>query len=113
MLGKYDYRRTQYDKVIAFPRQQWLRERASILRLCVHFMSCLMYCTVVLRLQFANHRVMERIANGLGANPICMILRLFSPRHNPTPSLSISDSPKFPSAVIYIHHILSFNLIIF
>ena len=26
--------------VLIFPRQQWLRERASILRVCVRFLSC-------------------------------------------------------------------------
>jgi hypothetical protein len=31
---------TEYVTLIAFPRQQWLRERASILRLCVYFLSC-------------------------------------------------------------------------
>jgi hypothetical protein len=30
--------------LIAFPRQQWLRERASILRLYLHCLSCFMKC---------------------------------------------------------------------
>jgi hypothetical protein len=33
-----------YVIIIAFPRQQWLRERASILRLCVHCVSLLIDC---------------------------------------------------------------------
>jgi hypothetical protein len=36
-----------------------------------------------LRLKFANHRLMERITNGLGENPIFRILRCFSPHPNP------------------------------
>jgi hypothetical protein len=33
--------RSEYAILIAFPRQQWLRERASMLRLYVHCLSCL------------------------------------------------------------------------
>jgi hypothetical protein len=32
--------RSEYVKLIAFPRQHWLRERASMLRLDVHCLSC-------------------------------------------------------------------------
>jgi hypothetical protein len=32
--------RLEYVILIAFPRQQWLRERASMLRLYVHCVSC-------------------------------------------------------------------------
>ena len=31
---------SEYAILIAFPRQQWLRERASIARLYVHCLSC-------------------------------------------------------------------------
>jgi hypothetical protein len=31
---------TDYVILIAFPRQQWLHERASVLRLYVHYLSC-------------------------------------------------------------------------
>jgi hypothetical protein len=32
---------SEYEILIAFPRQKWLRERALVLRLHVHFLSCL------------------------------------------------------------------------
>ena len=31
---------SEYEILIAFPQQQWLRERASLLRLYVHCLSC-------------------------------------------------------------------------
>ena len=31
---------SEYVIIIAFPRQQWLCERASMLRLYVHYLSC-------------------------------------------------------------------------
>jgi len=31
---------SEYVIPIAFPRRQWLRERASMLRLYVHYLSC-------------------------------------------------------------------------
>jgi hypothetical protein len=38
---------SEYVILIAFPRQQWLRERASMLRLYVHCLSCLTAVTSV------------------------------------------------------------------
>jgi hypothetical protein len=33
----------EYVMLIAFPRQQWLRERPSMLRLYVQYMACVVY----------------------------------------------------------------------
>ena len=39
-IPKVTNTRTEYAIVIAFPLQQWLRERVSMLHLYVHFLSC-------------------------------------------------------------------------
>jgi hypothetical protein len=39
-LDRATYIHSEYVIIIAFPRQQWSRERASVLRLCVHWLSC-------------------------------------------------------------------------
>jgi hypothetical protein len=36
---------SEYVILIAFPRQQWLRERASMLRFYAHFLSCCLHVT--------------------------------------------------------------------
>ena len=48
---------SEYVTRIAFPLQQWLRERNSMLRLYVHCLSCLYYAVYVSNLCFL-HRVL-------------------------------------------------------
>ena len=44
---------SEYVIIIAFPRQQWLRERASVVSLYVHCLSCLFYeCNSLLTNRF-------------------------------------------------------------
>jgi hypothetical protein len=40
-LNKATDTHSEYAIITAFPRQQWLRERTSMLRLCLHCLSCI------------------------------------------------------------------------
>jgi hypothetical protein len=49
-ITKAPDKHSDYEILTASPRQQWLRERASTLRLYAHYLSCLMLNAVVHKL---------------------------------------------------------------
>jgi len=42
MLDNKDCKHSECAKLIAFPRQEWLQKRASVLRLYLHFLSSML-----------------------------------------------------------------------
>jgi len=51
----------EYIILIAFPRKQWLRERASILRIYTHCLSCYKYPSVGFRTQGNGFKMCKEI----------------------------------------------------
>jgi hypothetical protein len=53
----------EYVTRVASPRLQWLRERASMLRLHVHCLSCLYYAVYVSNFMFFAPRIVLQLCN--------------------------------------------------